>query len=98
MKFTKMQGAGNDFILIDTSDTGRDWAPMALAMCDRHFGIGADGLLLVMPSDTADARMRIFNADGSEAEACGNGLRCLVRYLVDTGMADASTSESQRAG
>ena len=93
MKFTKMQGAGNDFILIETGDTGRDWAPLAVAMCDRHFGIGADGLLLVMPSHSADSRMRIFNADGSEAEACGNGLRCLVRYVVDMSMVNVSTGE-----
>ena len=62
----------------------------------RHFGvsgIGADGLLLVMPSDTADFRMRIFNPDGSEAEACGNGLRCLVRYVLDRGLVDAEAQE-----
>ncbi|MBI4303614.1 MAG: diaminopimelate epimerase [Chloroflexi bacterium] len=83
MKFTKMQGAGNDFVVVETSDTRRDWAKTAIAVCDRHFGIGADGLLLVMPSEVADFRMRIFNADGSEAAACGNGIRCLVKYFVD---------------
>ena len=82
MKFTKLQGAGNDFILIETDDNGRNWASLARDICRRRFHIGADGILLLMPSTTADYRMRIFNADGSEAEACGNGLRCLVRYIV----------------
>ena len=83
MKFTKMQGAGNDFILVETNNMQRDWSPVAIAMCNRHFGVGADGLLLLFPSDVADCQMRIFNADGSEADACGNGLRCLVKYFVD---------------
>ena len=74
MIFTKMHGAGNDFILIETDDAQRDWSRIATAMCDRHYGIGADGLLLLMPSGLADFRMRVFNADGSEADACGNGL------------------------
>ncbi len=86
MKFTKLQGAGNDFVLMETSDTGRDWSRLALAMCHRRFGIGSDGLLLLMPSDKADFRMRMFNPDGSEAEVCGNGLRCLVRYILDRGL------------
>ena len=83
MNFTKLQGAGNDFVLVETSDMQYDWSPVAIAMCDRHFGIGADGLLLLLPSNIADFRMRIFNTDGSEAEACGNGLRCLARYVVE---------------
>ena len=86
MKFTKVHGAGNDFVLVETNDMQCDWSPVAVAMCDRHYGIGADGLLLLLPSDTADFRMRIFNADGSEADACGNGLRCLVKYFVDRGL------------
>ncbi|TRZ49918.1 MAG: diaminopimelate epimerase [Dehalococcoidia bacterium] len=86
MNFTKLQGAGNDFILVEAGGVGQDWSPLAMAMCDRHFGIGADGLLLLLPSDTADFRMRVFNPDGSETEACGNGLRCLVRYVVDKGL------------
>jgi len=88
MKFTKMQGAGNDFVVIETSDTQRDWSAMAIAACDRHYGAGADGLLLMMPSSLADFRMRIFNADGSEASACGNGLRCLVKHFADNGAKD----------
>ena len=83
MKFTKLQGAGNDFILVDAGDVQRDWSPVARAICDRHFGVGGDGLLLLLPSAVADFKMRIFNSDGSEAEICGNGLRCLAKYLVD---------------
>ncbi len=83
MRFVKMQGAGNDFVLVETGDKGNDWGRLAVAICDRHFGIGADGLLLLMPSDVADFRMRIFNADGSESTACGNGLRCMVKYFID---------------
>lgn len=86
MNFTKLQGAGNDFILVETKDAERDWSQMARAMCDRHFGIGADGLLLLLPFDIADFRMRMFNPDGFEAEACGNGLRCLAKYIVDRGL------------
>ncbi len=86
MKFTKLQGTGNDFILVETSDEPRDWSKLALAMCERHFGIGSDGLLLLLPSKKADFRMRMFDPDGSEAEACGNGIRCLARYVYDKGM------------
>jgi diaminopimelate epimerase len=86
MNFTKLQGAGNDFILVETSDMQGDWSQVAVAMCNRHLGVGADGLLLLLPSDIADFRMRIFNPDGSEAEACGNGLRCLVRYVLEKGL------------
>ena len=88
MNFTKMQGAGNDFILVEASDE-KDWSQMAIAICDRHFGVGGDGLLVVSPSDKADVRMREFNADGSEAEACGNGLRCVARYAADKGFVSA---------
>ncbi|MFC2021394.1 diaminopimelate epimerase [Chloroflexota bacterium] len=93
MRFTKMQGAGNDFVLVKPKDTKRDWSQLAVAMCDRHYGIGADGLLLLMPSGVADFQMRIFNADGSEADACGNGLRCLVKYFVNEGLADSEAQE-----
>jgi len=88
MKFTKLQAAGNDFILVETGDMQRNWSQEAMAVCDRHFGVGADGLLLLLPSDMADFRMRIFNPDGSEAEACGNGLMCLAKYVVNMGLAD----------
>jgi len=93
MKFTKMQGAGNDFVVIETNDMQRDWSQVAVAMCDRHYGVGADGLLLLLPSDVADFRMRTFDADGSEAEVCGNGLRCLVKYFVDRGLAKSGAQE-----
>lgn len=83
MNFTKMQGAGNDFIVVEAGSVEHNWPEMAMAMCDRHFGIGADGLLLILPSDRADFQMREFNPDGSESEACGNGLRCLAKYALD---------------
>ena len=83
MKFTKMQGAGNDFVVIKTGDLTKDWPKIAVAMCDRHYGIGADGVLLRLPSKVADFKMRIFNADGYESEACGNGMRCLVKHYLD---------------
>lgn len=83
MNFTKLQGAGNDFILVEASNISRDWPGVARAICDRHFGVGGDGLLLLLPSEVAHFRMRIFNPDGTEPEACGNGLRCLIRYILD---------------
>ena len=88
MEFTKLQATGNDFILIDARRLEQDWAEMARAMCNRHYGVGADGLLLVLKSEIADFRMRIFNHDGSEAEVCGNGLRCFARYIIEYGLAD----------
>jgi len=93
MNFTKLQGAGNDFILVEAGEINLDWSQLAVAMCDRHFGIGADGLLVLLPSRLADFQMHIFNADGSEAEACGNGLRCLVKYVIDMGLADTEAQE-----
>jgi diaminopimelate epimerase len=93
MNFTKMHGAGNDFILIETGDAQRDWSRTAIAMCDRHYGIGADGLLLLLPSRVADFRMRVFNADGSEADACGNGLRCMIKHYIDNRKADSINRE-----
>ncbi len=86
MDFTKLHGTGNDFILVDARSRDRDWRALAQAICDRHFGVGADGLILVAPSSQADIQMRIFNADGSEAEMSGNGMRCLVKFAVDGGM------------
>jgi len=79
-----MQGAGNDFVLVEGRD-GReaDWPALARAICERHFGIGADGLLVVRPSQVADVRMLMWNPDGSESEMCGNGIRCFARYVLD---------------
>jgi diaminopimelate epimerase len=91
MHFTKLQGLGNDFVLVDARNENRDWPKLARAMCRIHFGIGADGLLLLLNSEKADFRMRVFNPDGSEAEACGNGLRCFVRYLSDHKMISGNT-------
>ena len=100
MKFSKLQATGNDFILVDTlTEPGEgDWEELARAMCDRHFGVGADGLILVQDSTIADLKMRIFNPDGSEAEVCGNGLRCLAKYAIEKGLIAPISSESSRAG
>ena len=83
MNFSKLQATGNDFILLDAQDMQRDWTKLAQNMCRRHFSIGADGLILVMASDSADLTMRMLNPDGSEAEVCGNGLMCFVKYVID---------------
>ncbi|WP_295713883.1 diaminopimelate epimerase [uncultured Mitsuokella sp.] len=89
MKFSKWQGCGNDFVLIDCfKENVKDLSAFAKKACDRHYGIGGDGVLYVLPSDKADFRMRIFNTDGSEAEMCGNGIRCFARYLYDNGLTD----------
>ena len=95
MRFTKMQGAGNDYVLVETGDTHRDWSKMVITMCDRHYGIGADSLLLLMPSNKAHFRMRVFDPDGSEAEACGNGIRCLARYAFEKGLVGKDTDRIQ---
>jgi diaminopimelate epimerase len=92
MKFTKMQGCGNDYIYVDCFHHAppRDLPALSRAVSDRHFGIGADGLILICPSERADARMRMFNADGSESEMCGNGIRCVAKYIYDNGIAGKS--------
>ncbi len=82
--FEKWQGCGNDFVIIDSrSDSEIDDEKKIVQICDRHFGVGADGVIYVLPSKIADVRMRIFNADGSEAEMCGNGIRCFTKFLLD---------------
>ena len=88
MRFTKMQGAGNDYIYVNCFDepVPNDPADLARRISDRHFGIGGDGLILICPSGVADARMRMFNADGSESEMCGNGIRCVAKYVYDHGL------------
>ena len=93
MKFNKLQAAGNDFVLIDARSIKENWSNLARDMCDRHYGIGADGLILVLDSDVADFGMRIINSDGSEAEICGNGLRCFARYLYDHKMVSGTWIE-----
>ncbi len=93
MRFTKMHGAGNDYIYLDCFEqpAPEDLAELARRMSDRHFGVGGDGLILILPSKVADARMQMFNADGSEAEMCGNGLRCLAKYVYEHGLARKPT-------
>jgi diaminopimelate epimerase len=89
MRFTKMQGIGNDYIYVDcfAEPLPKDPASLARRMADRHFGVGGDGLILICPSNQgADAWMRMFNADGTEAEMCGNGLRCVAKYVYDHGI------------
>ncbi len=86
MDFAKLHGTGNDFVVIDARSLERDWSALAVAICDRHFGVGADGMILAASSERAPVRMRIFNADGSEAEMSGNGMRCLVKFAVDRGI------------
>jgi diaminopimelate epimerase len=85
MRFTKMQATGNDFILVESANLKHNWNNLAQKMCHRHFGVGADGLILV-DSSQKPVFMRIFNADGSEAEICGNGLRCFSKYVCDNGL------------
>jgi diaminopimelate epimerase len=93
MRFTKMHGAGNDYVYVDCFQEPFPDDPSGLArrMADRHFGVGGDGLILICPSRVADARMRMFNADGSEAEMCGNGVRCVAKYLYDHGIKRAES-------
>lgn len=89
MRFTKMHGAGNDYVYINCFDepTPADIPSTAIAISDRHTGVGGDGLVLIGPSEVADARMRMFNADGSESEMCGNAIRCVAKYVSDRGIA-----------
>src|ERR671927_90066 len=88
MKFTKMHGLGNDYVYVDciNGPPPRPPAELSKVISDRHFGIGADGLILICPSERADALMRMYNADGSEAEMCGNGVRCVAKYVYDHGL------------
>ena len=93
MQFIKMHGLGNDYVYVDCFDpvtadiiAHTELSSLAQQLSDRHFGIGSDGLVLILPSDEADARMRIFNADGSEAQMCGNAIRCVGKYLYESGI------------
>jgi diaminopimelate epimerase len=95
MKFTKMHGTGNDYVYVNCfEEEVADPAALARAVSDRHRGIGGDGLILIGPSQTADVRMRMFNADGSEAEMCGNGIRCVAKYAYEHGLANAGGAMS----
>ena len=90
MRFTKMHGLGNDYVYVSGFDQPSPSHPeqMAIAVSDRNYGVGGDGMILILPSDKADARMRMFNADGSEGEMCGNGVRCVAKYIHDHGIAN----------
>ena len=89
VKFTKMHGCGNDFIYVNCfTEKIEEPSVIAKKVSDRHFGIGSDGLILICPSETADFKMRMFNADGSEGKMCGNGIRCVAKYVYDNGMTD----------
>ena len=89
LAFTKMHGAGNDYVYIEgfTQSLPKDLERLAVELSHRRFGIGGDGVILILPSDRADARMRMFNADGSESEMCGNGIRCVAKFVHDSGIA-----------
>jgi len=99
MEFTKMHGLGNDFIIVAGERTLPDNASeLAVRLCNRFFGIGADGLVYILPSDKADFRMRIINSDGSEAEQCGNAIRCVAKYAYDYGLKDHETMTIETLG
>jgi diaminopimelate epimerase len=94
MRVTKMHGLGNDYVyLAPGSEAEHDWPELSRRVSDRHFGVGSDGLILALPSNVADVRMRIFNADGSEAEMCGNGIRCLVKFAIEEGLVPADRDQ-----
>ncbi len=89
MRFTKMHGIGNDYVYVNCfEEVVKDPVSLAIAISKPHFGVGSDGLVLILPSDTADFEMRIFNADGSEAQMCGNASRCIGKYVYERGMTD----------
>ncbi len=90
MRFTKMEGAGNDYIYVDARAGQRDWPELSRVMSDRHFGVGGDGLILIENSDIADLKMVMFNADGSQGEMCGNGIRCFAKYAIEREIVPAS--------
>ncbi len=83
MKFTKMEGAGNDYIYVDARSLRLDWPELSRRISDRHFGVGGDGLILIENSGIADLKMSMFNADGSQGEMCGNGIRCFTKYAIE---------------
>ena len=92
MKFTKMEGLGNDYVYVNCfRETVDNPSEVAKKVSDRHFGIGSDGLILIKPSEVADFRMDMYNADGSQAEMCGNGIRCVAKYVYDYGLTDKTS-------
>ena len=93
MKFTKMHGAGNDYVYMDGRGIEENWSEIAISVSDRHKGIGSDGLILAKDSDIGDVKMVMFNSDGSQGQMCGNGIRCLVKFAFDKNIIPA-TKES----
>ena len=92
LRFTKMHGCGNDYVYVNCFEQEvQDPVALSIAISDRHFGVGGDGLVLICPSAVADAKMRMFNADGSEGKMCGNAIRCVGKYLYDSGMVHKTT-------
>ena len=92
MKFAKMEGCGNDYVYIDGAKEDCPHTPeLVKRLSDRHFGIGGDGVIFINPSDAADFEMEMWNADGTRAEMCGNGIRCVAKYVYDTGLTDRTT-------
>ena len=95
MKFTKMQGCGNDYVYVNCfSESVKDPSNLAVKIADRHYGVGGDGLILIEPSDKADAYMHMFNLDGSEGNMCGNGIRCVAKYIYDHGIIPCDRDEA----
>jgi len=100
LRFTKVHGLGNDFILVDAAvekELPEDPSGLAVQVCNRHFGVGADGLVLIKPGDKADIAMRIINSDGSEAEMCGNAIRCVARYAYERGLVNKTVLRVETA-
>ena len=92
MKFTKMHGIGNDYVYVNCfKETVEHPSEMAIKVSDRHFGIGSDGLILIKPSEVADGKMEMYNADGSQGAMCGNGIRCVAKYMYDYGITDKTS-------
>lgn len=99
MKFTKMHGIGNDYVYVNClKEKIEDPEKMAIFVSDRHFGIGSDGLILIYPSEVADFEMRMYNADGSRGEMCGNGIRCVAKYVYDYGLTDKTSISVETLG
>ena len=94
MKFTKMQGIGNDYVYVNCFEEKiENPSELAVKISDRHYGVGADGLIMINPSEKADFEMEMYNADGSRGEMCGNGIRCVGKYVYDHGMTDKTEVE-----
>ena len=98
LQFTKMHGLGNDYVYMDAINQKiENRSELAKFVSDRHFGIGSDGLILICPSEKADFRMQMFNQDGSEAEMCGNGIRCVGKFVYDKGLTKKRNHNSRNA-